>query len=126
MAPVSAPGARPRGSGSREIGAAPFVRVADAPERRVHLQHRQLLVGGVFQREGHGGHELLLAVDDAGVEPAGRDGVHLEAGRQVDVASAGRRRHQAQHHQSQGEHAHVWIDTEPARWFRRRRTTEPE
>ena len=40
----------------------------------------ELLVGVVLQRKGDRGDQLVLAVDDAEVEPAGRGVLHLQAG----------------------------------------------
>ena len=80
--------ARARGLRSRatvEETVAPFRRgVADAKETRHHLQADELLVGNVLDGEGHGRDELVLAVDEARVVPAGGDDVDLQGLLEID------------------------------------------
>ena len=69
---------QPLGAGDLHEAAAPLVRFAHAAEQRVDLQAAEMLVRRVLQLERDGRDQLVLAVDDAGVVPAGRDVGHLE------------------------------------------------
>src|SRR5262249_3648320 len=79
-------------------------------EQRVDLQLHELLIGVVLDGDARGRHQLVLAADDAGVEPPGVDDVDLKRLGEIDRGAAaaggsGERKNQG----ATGMHAHAVI-----------------
>src|SRR6266536_5169748 len=68
--------------------AAPFIFFGDPMEQRVRLENGEGHRRRVFQCEGDLRNELVLPIDDAGVEPAGGDVVDLKGGGKIDGRAA--------------------------------------
>src|SRR5260370_23797769 len=95
-------------AGDRQEAASPLLlRIGHTAEQRVHLEGGELLVRDVFQPERDGRHQLVLAVDEPGVEPPARNVEDLKSFAEIDRwSTAGR--HQAEEQQA-GRRAHSHI-----------------
>jgi hypothetical protein len=95
-----------RGDGRDEVLAAVLL-LTHVTEHRVHLHARDLRRGYVLQLEGDAGHDLVLAIHQTDVVPAGPHIDDLEVGLHVARACRGKRQRGDERQQQASGHAAI-------------------